>query len=138
MVRRRARRHEQRRARHPLVLRAAGRGRGATGNGVPLRVDGTDRVDRAVVVSQVQSSDRAGIHEFVVLFEALMNAAGHLTAYVERAMAPWDITAGQLLVEEAGGRLTDFAGARVAEPGTTDVVATNGAVHDELLGVLPR
>lgn len=138
------------------VLYSAGRGRGATGNGVPLRVEGTDRVERAVVVSQIQSSDRAEIHEFVVLFEALMNAAGgvrfpgapalilshiaagHLTAYVERAMPPWDITAGQLLVEEAGGRLTDFAGARVAGPGTTDVVATNGAVHDELLGVLPR
>lgn len=138
------------------VLYAAGRGRGATGNGVPLRVDGTDEVSRAVVVSQIQSSDRAEIGEFVVLFEALMNAAGgvrfpgapalilshiaagHLTAYVERAMPPWDVSAGQLILEEAGGRLTDFAGTRVASADVTDVVATNGAIHDELLGVLPR
>ncbi|MDN5747532.1 MAG: hypothetical protein L0H64_03265 [Pseudonocardia sp.] len=51
-------------------------------------------------------------------------------------MAPWDISAGQLIFEEAGGRLTDLTGTRVGSAATTDVVATNGGVHDELTAVL--
>lgn len=135
-------------------LWAAGRGRGATGNGTPLRVAATGRVAEAVVVSQIQSSDPERIAEFTATFERLMNAAGgvrfvgapalilahiaagHFDAYVERAMPAWDISAGQLILEEAGGRLTDLAGVRVASAAVTDVVATNGAVHDELLAVL--
>ncbi len=138
------------------VLYAAGRGRGATGNGVTLQVDGTDALGRAVVVSQVQSADPVKIAAFATMFETLMNAAGgvrftgapalilshiaagHFTAYVERAMASWDISAGQLILEEAGGRVTDLAGARVASSEVTDVVATNGAIHAELLAVLRR
>jgi myo-inositol-1(or 4)-monophosphatase len=63
-------------------------------------------------------------------------AAGHLTAYCERAMAAWDISAGQLLVEEAGGRVTDRRGVRIASAAVTDIVASNGGVHDALLAVL--
>ena len=136
------------------VLYAAGLGRGATGNGARLKVDGTGALDRAVVVSQIQSADPARIAEFTAMFEALMNAAGgvrftgapalilshvaagHFTAYVERAMASWDISAGQLILEEAGGRLTDFTGTRVASSEVTDVVATNGHIHDDLVAVL--
>ena len=138
------------------VLYAAGRGQGATANGVALQVDDTDALARAVVVSQLQSADPAKIAQFVAMFEVLMNtaggvrfpgapalilshiAAGHLTAYVERAMASWDISAGQLILEEAGGRLTDFGGVRVASAAVIDVVATNGPIHDELLAVLAR
>jgi Archaeal fructose-1,6-bisphosphatase and related enzymes of inositol monophosphatase family len=51
-------------------------------------------------------------------------------------MAAWDISAGQLILEEAGGWLTDLTGARVASAEVTDVVATNGPIHAELLAVL--
>jgi myo-inositol-1(or 4)-monophosphatase len=131
-------------------LFAAGRGRGATRNGAPLRVAATATLDRAVVASQIQSSDPERIAQFAGTFERLMNAvggvrfpgapalimshiaAGHYTAYCERSMEAWDISAGQLLVEEAGGRVTDFAGTRIASAARTDVVASNGAVHDAL------
>jgi len=63
-------------------------------------------------------------------------AAGHLTAYYERAMPPWDIGAGQLLVEKAGGRVTDRRGARIASAAVTDVVASNGRIHSALLAVV--
>lgn len=137
-------------------LFAAGRGRGATGNGRPLRVDGTATVDRALVVTQIQSADPQRIAAFARLHEALLNAtagvrspgapalilshiaAGHYTAYVERALPPWDVSAGQLILEEAGGQVTDFSGARVASAATTDVVATNGAIHADLLALLAR
>lgn len=134
----------------------AGRGLGATCNGAPLRVAPTHRLEQALAVTQAQSSDPAVIAEFVALFETLWNAtrgvrvpgapalilshiaAGHLTAYCERGMDPWDITAGQLILEEAGGRVTDFAGARVASAERTDVVATNTTIHDELVDLLRK
>ncbi len=132
-------------------LFAAGRGLGATCNGVPLRVDPTGELTSAVVASQIQTADPARIAHFAAEFERLMNAvggvrfigapalimshiaAGHLTAYCERAMESWDISAGQVLVEEAGGRVTDYRGTRIASAARTDVVASNGAVHDALV-----
>ena len=65
-------------------------------------------------------------------------AAGHLTAYVEREMPPWDITAGQLILTEAGGRITDLDGTDIDTDQVTDVVATNARVHDALLAAFPR
>jgi histidinol-phosphatase len=46
----------------------------------------------------------------------------------------WDLAALQVIVEEAGGRFTDLAG--VARPDGGSAVATNGHLHDEVLGLL--
>lgn len=137
-------------------LFSAGAGLGATCNGIPLHVSATERLERALVVTQSQTSDPAVIREFVTLLEALLNhtagvrypgapalilshiAAGHFTAYCERYMDPWDIVAGALILEEAGGRLTGFDGNPVEWPGLADVVASNGPIHDALLAVLPE
>jgi myo-inositol-1(or 4)-monophosphatase len=62
-------------------------------------------------------------------------AAGRLDAYWEMQLQPWDWATGWLLVEEAGGVVTDLKG----EPwslGKTDLAASNGPVHQELLAVL--
>ena len=68
-------------------------------------------------------------------------AAGRLDAWLEAYIGPWDMAAGALMVEEAGGRVTDFLG-REAETGCHHIVATNGGLHQELLQVvaeqLPR
>ncbi len=58
-------------------------------------------------------------------------AAGHLEVFYEYNLKPWDVAAGSLLVEEAGGRVTDFAGGAYdpVRPATT--LATNGRVHAE-------
>jgi myo-inositol-1(or 4)-monophosphatase len=135
-------------------LFTAARGLGATVNGRPLRVAGERELTRAVVATQIQTSDAGRIGTFCGELERLMNAvggvrfmgapalllahiaAGHLTAYYERAMPPWDISAGQLLVEEAGGRVTDRRGVRIASAAVTDIVASAGGVHDALLAVL--
>jgi myo-inositol-1(or 4)-monophosphatase len=137
-------------------LFSAARGLGSTCNGRPLRCGGPDEIRRAVVATQVQTSDPERIRRFTRELEALMNAcggvrflgapalllshiaAGHLTAYVEREMPPWDITAGQLILTEAGGRITDLDGADVDTAAVTDVVATNGRVQDALLAAFPR
>lgn len=62
-------------------------------------------------------------------------AAGRIDAFWEPSLNPWDIAAGALLVEEAGGRLTDMRGDRF-HVDCRDVLATNGRVHDEMLTLL--
>jgi myo-inositol-1(or 4)-monophosphatase len=59
-------------------------------------------------------------------------AAGRLDGYWELKLHAWDVAAGFLLVEEAGGKLSDFRGDPADRSGR-EVVATNGALHDELL-----
>lgn len=62
-------------------------------------------------------------------------ASGHFDGFWELMLAPWDIAAGLLLVREAGGRATDLAGNDVS-PRHTPVVASNGVLHEWLLGRL--
>ena len=53
---------------------------------------------------------------------------------VEVGLLSWDAAAPTVLVEEAGGRVTDFDGNRAIDAGT--FVASNGLLHDEVLGRL--
>jgi len=59
-------------------------------------------------------------------------AAGRFDGFYEMNLQPWDSAAGFLIVEEAGGRVTDFKG-KPFSPHQTFVVATNGVIHEELL-----
>jgi myo-inositol-1(or 4)-monophosphatase len=59
-------------------------------------------------------------------------AAGRLSGFWEIGLNPWDMAAGKLLVEEAGGTVTDTLG-RPYSLETRNVVATNGHIHQELL-----
>jgi myo-inositol-1(or 4)-monophosphatase len=62
-------------------------------------------------------------------------AAGRLDGFVEPDLSAWDIAAGVLLVEEAGGRVTDLLG-RSLHTVSGDVLASNGHLHDRILEVL--
>jgi len=133
---------------------AASLGGGATVSGLPLRVSGIARLDRALVVAQAQSVDEGEIRAYAALVRRLMQAAGgvrslgspaltlcaiaagRLEAYCEYAMDAWDIAAGQLILQEAGGTLTTFSGAAHTTAERADVAASNGRVHPELLAVL--
>jgi histidinol-phosphatase len=61
-------------------------------------------------------------------------ADGVAEAMIEQDLHPWDLAAPWVLVEEAGGRITDFDGRRSLERG--EGFATNGLLHDAVLGVL--
>jgi myo-inositol-1(or 4)-monophosphatase len=133
---------------------AAAPGAGAAVNGAPLRVSGVARLDRALVVAQAQSVDEAEIRAYATLVERLMRvtggvrslgspaltlcaiAAGRLEAYCEYAMDAWDIAAGQLILQEAGGTLTLFDGRPHTTADRADVVASNGLIHAELITAL--
>ena len=62
-------------------------------------------------------------------------AAGRFDGFWEEGLKPWDVAAGALIIEEAGGRISNYLG----EPlniYTPPVVASNGRVHDEMMRVL--
>jgi myo-inositol-1(or 4)-monophosphatase len=59
-------------------------------------------------------------------------AAGRFDGFYEHKLQAWDSAAGFLIVEEAGGRVTDFKGMHYS-PYQPHLVATNGHIHDELL-----
>jgi len=58
-------------------------------------------------------------------------AEGCAEAMLETLMKPWDLAAPQIVIEEAGGRVTDAFGERRID--ATSFVATNGLLHDEVL-----
>ena len=62
-------------------------------------------------------------------------AAGRFDGFYEHKLQAWDSAAGFLIVEEAGGKVTDFNGNyySVYQPG---LIATNGLIHDELLAIV--
>ncbi|MBI4289260.1 MAG: inositol monophosphatase [Chloroflexi bacterium] len=55
-------------------------------------------------------------------------ACGRLDIYMHRRLYPWDIAAGRLLIEEAGGMATDWQGKPLAQEGR-EIVAGNKAIH---------
>ncbi|MDQ6883496.1 MAG: histidinol-phosphatase [Candidatus Dormibacteraeota bacterium] len=63
-------------------------------------------------------------------------AEGTGEAMIEPELYPWDLAAPSIVVEEAGGRVTDFSGKRTHHGGS--VVASNGVVHEEILERLNR
>lgn len=59
-------------------------------------------------------------------------AAGRFDGFYEHKLQAWDSAAGFLMVEEAGGKVTDFSGAPYS-PYQPHILATNGKIHEELL-----
>jgi myo-inositol-1(or 4)-monophosphatase len=58
-------------------------------------------------------------------------AAGRFDGFYEHKLSAWDSAAGFLIVEEAGGKVTDFEGNKYS-PYQPHIIATNGKIHDEL------
>lgn len=64
-------------------------------------------------------------------------ADGTFDGFWEKRLAPWDVAAGTIIVEEAGGRVTSLEGQPVP-PWSETIVATNGAIHDELIELVTK
>ena len=62
-------------------------------------------------------------------------ACGRFDGYYEMKLSPWDKAAGMMIVEEAGGKLTDFSGDHLTLTGIQNL-ATNGFIHGEMLAAL--
>jgi histidinol-phosphatase len=130
-------------------LYAARKGEGAFVNGERLRVSGRDRIEDSFLLhSSLNLIRQAGRWDgFLRLVDTTARQRGFGDYYgyclvaegkaeicVEVDLKPWDIAPVKILVEEAGGRLTDFSGRPTIYDGT--VLATNGRLHEEALGLL--
>lgn len=60
-------------------------------------------------------------------------ADGRIDGYFEKVLKPWDIAAGSLILEEAGGIITDYLGNKVKFDKQTSVIASNGVIQDCLI-----
>jgi myo-inositol-1(or 4)-monophosphatase len=139
----------------PLLdeLFTAIRGQGAFLNGRPLSVSGQPHLDQAFLATgfpyDIRRGRRTNIDHFTnfatrclairragaAALDLAYVAAGRFDGFWELKLRPWDIAAAALLIEEAGGRVTGFAG-RPWRLSGRDVVASNGLVHGEMLAVL--
>lgn len=131
----------------------AERGRGSTLNGEPLRVSETPTLNESLLatgfpynVREVRDNNLAEYAAFSLRCQGVQRmgsavlylcyvAAGRLDGYWELRVSPWDAAAGALIVEEAGGRVTDLTGAPL-DLNHPKIVASNGQIHDEMLAVL--
>lgn len=131
-------------------LFTAERGQGAWLNGRPMRVSSADALIDSLLVTGFPYTVQQDAGELVGLFGEFLKtsravrrlgsaaldlcyvAAGRFEAFWEQKLNPWDISAGALLVQEAGGRVTDSAG-RAFSSRTGSIVASNGRVHDAVV-----
>ena len=127
----------------------AERGRGATLNGEPVRVSDTGELIQALIATGFPY-DRAEMPEALELFGRLSAltrgvrrlgstaldlcyvAAGRLDGYYERGIWAWDMAAGSLILEEAGGQVTDYRGDELDLEGR-EMVASNGVLHPAMI-----
>lgn len=65
-------------------------------------------------------------------------AAGRIEMYIESYIKPWDVSAGAVILKEAGGRITDYQGEDRLWPSGREVMATNGRIHTAMLEEIRR
>ncbi len=63
-------------------------------------------------------------------------ACGRADGFFEKSLKLWDYSAGLLIVEEAGGKVTDYKGNEIGLKVTSEVLASNGKIHDEIIELL--
>jgi histidinol-phosphatase len=85
----------------------------------------------ALVAVVRQAARDRGFGDF---WQHVLVAEGALDAALEPVCSLWDVAALQVIVEEAGGKFTDFLGERRLDAG--NAVSSNGLVHDEVVGLL--
>jgi myo-inositol-1(or 4)-monophosphatase len=104
----------------------------ATGFPYDLRTNSNNNINyfRAFSFS-AQAIRRAGS----AAFDLACLAAGRFDGFWELKLAPWDTAAGWLLVEEAGGMVTDLTGGPY-DLHSPNILATNGFIHQEMITIV--
>ncbi len=128
-------------------------GRGAYLNGRRIHVSKETVLNRALLATGFAYDRRKSEQDNLDNFAAFLKAAralrrdgsaaldlcyvasGRLDGFWEFKLAPWDVAAGYLIVEEAGGRCSDLSGGAPPASGSA-VVASNGRIHQAMLEVL--
>jgi len=127
---------------------SAERGQGAKLNGKPIHVSRTKTLQESLTATGFPSQKRhtsPNVHfyqQFTLRSHGVRRAgsaaidlayvaSGRLDGFWEFGLNPWDTSAGYLLVEEAGGKVTHFDGSKFTLD-SREVFATNGLIHAEM------
>ena len=131
----------------------ARRGGGATLNDAPLHVSTVSGLEQSLLLTGFPYDRRERSAFYLRFYEAFMCraqgvrrsgsaaldlcyvAAGRAEGFWEWRLQPWDTAAGVLMVEEAGGGVSDFCGARFELLGE-QTLASNGLIHAGMIGVV--
>jgi myo-inositol-1(or 4)-monophosphatase len=131
----------------------AEKGKGATLNDRPIRVSEQTEVISACLVTGFPYTYINMPHGPLEIFERFIRkgvpvrrlgsaaidlcwvASGRFDGFYEHKLEAWDSAAGYLIVEEAGGKVTDFKGEKYS-PYQHRLLATNGKIHEEMLAVI--
>jgi myo-inositol-1(or 4)-monophosphatase len=131
----------------------AERGAGAFLNGEPIHVSKVQTLRDSLMVTGFPYDRRERLDHYLAGWAGFLNraqgvlrlgsaaldlcsiACGRLEGFWEEKLNAWDTSAGWLIVEEAGGKVTNFAGEPFDPFGPT-LLATNGSVHEECVGVI--
>ena len=134
-------------------LFTAVRGGGAFLNDRPIRVSHLDDIGVSLVATgfpyDKATSENNNVKEFSRIILRIQGirrmgsaaidlsyvACGRLDGYWEAKLKSWDMAAGSLIVEEAGGRVTTFSGG-LFNPEYPEIAATNGIIHNQLIALL--
>ena len=133
----------------------AEKGKGATLNGQPIKVSANDNFRTAFLVTGFPYNWPDGPEHPIKVFERLVLeglpvrrlgsaaidlcwvACGRFDGFWEYNLSAWDVAAGYLIVQEAGGKVTDFEGAHCTVF-DKQTLATNGLIHQQMLDVILR
>jgi myo-inositol-1(or 4)-monophosphatase len=130
---------------------SAERGKGAKLNGLPIHVSRTKTLQESLLATGFPSHKRhrnPNVHfyqQFTLRSHGVRRAgsaaidlayvaAGRLEAFWEFNLNPWDTSAGYLIVEESGGKVTHFDGSKFTLD-SREVLATNGLIHAEMVSL---
>jgi myo-inositol-1(or 4)-monophosphatase len=131
---------------------SAERGRGASLNNKPIRVSDTEQLSEALVVTgfpydfKSRQNFARHLNEFMLSARGVRRdgsaaidmayvACGRFDGFWEEGLNPWDMAAGVLLIEEAGGQVTTYTEGKfnIYQP---PVLASNGLIHAQMAEVL--
>jgi myo-inositol-1(or 4)-monophosphatase len=129
------------------------KGHGATCNGDPIHVSVAPELRSALAASgfpadlRARNNNTAEWAAFVPRCQGMCRmgsaaldlcyvASGRFDLYWEYGLAPWDMSAGVLIVQEAGGNVTDYSGQRFDVHKHGELLSSNGKVHAEAVSIL--
>jgi myo-inositol-1(or 4)-monophosphatase len=137
---------------HPILdeLYTAIRGQGSFKNGNQMFVSQTNKIENALLTTGFAYHARKSLHAEMKTFESLSRnarairrpgsaaldlaytACGVFDGFWERHLSAWDVAAGSLLIEEAGGKVTNFKGKKFSSH-YPEILASNSKLHNKLL-----
>jgi len=133
----------------------AQRGEGAFLNGKKIQVSNRENLEECLLATGFPFKQKQSLPTYVRCFQDIFQhcsgirrmgsaaidlayvAAGRFEGFWELGLSPWDMAAGSIIIEEAGGKISDFWGEN-SHLTSGYVAATNGHIHSDLIQIIQK